>query len=135
MLISKLFNLRLIGIAILTAVLIIVSGPNHSTLAQGETGRIIGSGVKIIGNQYEISNVTYNLSGDGNPTTLDQLWLDVHTVTGSSSALREVHVKLSSNSDAWFSCNQEMGTRWLCDTGSPPVYVTDMDELSVVVVE
>jgi hypothetical protein len=134
MLISRVLNLRLIGMSILIAVVMIVTGPKHSTLAQVTSGRTIGSGVQIIGNQYEISDLTYDLNSDGNPTTLDQLALNVHTPAGTS-ALTEVHVKLSSHSNNWYSCIPDRETRWLCDTRTPPVYVADMDELSIVVAE
>ena len=107
-----------------------VINSSEFAVASSVPGKQIEIGSKDISG-YVVSEVTYILDDDGNPTTLDRVILDIHPPDGASSPT-EVYVKLVSNSDTWFSCSRDTGNPWMCDTTSPTIQVADMDQLSVV---
>jgi hypothetical protein len=127
MLLSNILKRGSIGLLIL--VVVFVANTSEFATASSVSGRQAELGSKGIGG-YVVSEATYILDDDGNPTTLDRVILDIHPPDGASSPT-EVYVKLVSNSDTWFNCTADTGNRWSCDTTNPTIQVVDMDQLSV----
>ena len=130
MLISDIFNLRSMSLFILALAVFLAISTSEFAAASSALDKQVSLGSKVISG-YVVSDVTYILDNDGNPTTLDKVILDIHTADGAS-APTEVYVKLVSNSDTWFNCTVDTGNQWSCDTTNPTVHVADMDQLSVV---
>ena len=130
MLISSILNPRSISLFILVLIAFFAVSNSELAMAGSVPSRQVEIGSKVIGG-YVVSEVTYILDDDGNPSTLDRVILDIHTPDNASTPT-EVHVKLVSNSDIWFNCTADTGNQWSCDTTDPTIQVTDMDQLSVV---
>ena len=125
---AGLLNLRTIGLLFLGIVIATATyGFAESTALSEVRG---GLGAETISG-YDVSNVTYNLNDDGDPTTVDKVTLQLN-ISEEASNLTKAYVKLVSTSNTWFSCTTNRSSLWSCDTTSSVVKVADVDELQVV---
>lgn len=83
-----------------------------------------GAGSGVISG-YVVSNVVYNLNAT-DPTVLDSVDLSL------DAAAVNVKIKLVAAGSTWYNCTVVSGNDWTCDTSSPALSVSTMDELEVV---
>ncbi len=117
------------GLFILVIMLLAINTYESATVNKFSNKRTAISSKTIINKHINVSNVSYNLSHNGYPTTLDNVTFDI-TVSNQVPGPTEVHVKLVSTTDTWFGCTARVGIQWSCNISG--VTVSAIDELNVV---
>ena len=77
---------------------------------------------------YTITNIDYNVNAT-DPTVLDSVDFTL------SSAATTVKIKLVAAGSTWYDCAVVSGNDWTCDTTSPSISLSTVDQLDVVAAE
>lgn len=130
MYITRIFNARMITLAVLTLVLASVAYgfAAANTVPTGNAG----DGSNAISG-YTVSSVNYSLNAS-NPANIDSVAFDLAGSTKPST----VKGRLVTSGGAWYSCSTSSTTspyRYTCATTSPQATTAAADELRVVAVD
>lgn len=125
------YRIPTLRVAIALGVLVLLSATAYGFAASNtvpENGAGDGQGT-ISG--YAVTNITYTLNAT-TPTILDQVDLDVDPSAGAEPPTT-VRVKLVSSGSTWYDCDAPTtGSTWTCDTTSPSVNASAVNQLQVV---